>query len=92
MEKLRLGNLNLIIATSMVEEGVDIQSCSFVVAFDGLSSVKGYIQMKGRARRSDARFFVFRDSLVEKKSHVDLTVAMDGEMPPLFRSLDGSGA
>ena len=46
----------------MVEEGVDVQACSVVVAFDSIRSTKSYVQMKGRARRRKAKFFVFQDS------------------------------
>lgn len=40
LANLRSGSTNLLFATSVVEEGVDVQACSFVVAFDGLTSVK----------------------------------------------------
>ena len=46
----------------MVEEGVDVQACSVVVAFDSIRSTKSYVQMKGRARRRTAKFFVFQDN------------------------------
>ena len=62
-------------ATSVVEEGVDVQACSFVVVFDGLISIKGYIQMKGRARKQDAKFFVFGDPHDDRRSKLDLCVA-----------------
>jgi len=58
---LRSGDINVLVATSVVEEGVDVQACSFVVVFDGLQTVKGYIQMKGRARQEKATFFVFEN-------------------------------
>ncbi|KAL3918159.1 MAG: hypothetical protein SGILL_004370 [Bacillariaceae sp.] len=68
MTRLRDGEINLMFATSVVEEGVDVQSCSFVIAFDGISNIKSYIQMKGRARQKNASFFLLHDprSLVEK--------------------------
>jgi ERCC4-related helicase len=56
---LRNQEINVLLATSLVEEGVDVQACSFVVAFDAASSVKAYVQMKGRARQKDAHFFLF---------------------------------
>lgn len=58
---------------------MDVQACSFVIAFDGLTSIKGYIQMKGRARKKDAKFFVLQDLDVEKKSQLLLSVAQQME-------------
>jgi ERCC4-related helicase/dsRNA-specific ribonuclease len=59
LSALRKKEINLLVATSIVEEGVDVQACSFVAVFDAANSVKAYIQMKGRARRKDAKFFLF---------------------------------
>lgn len=58
---LRNQEINVLLATSLVEEGVDVQACSFVVAFDAASSVKAYVQMKGRARQKNAHFFLFSE-------------------------------
>jgi len=79
LNKLRRGDMNLMFATSVVEEGVDVQACSFVVAFDGLTNIKGYIQMKGRARKQDAKFFVFRDPHDNRRSRLELCVAQKME-------------
>jgi len=79
LNKLRRGDFNLMFATSVVEEGVDVQACSFVVVFDGLTSIKGYIQMKGRARKQDAKFFVFGDPHDDRRSKLDLCVAQKME-------------
>ena len=65
LNSLRRREINLLIATSVVEEGVDVQACSFVVVFDALTSLKAFIQMKGRARQKDASFFVFEEDDVE---------------------------
>ena len=53
LRKLRRGEVNVLIATSVVEEGVDVQACSFVAVFDSLKNTKGYIQMKGRVSTVD---------------------------------------
>jgi hypothetical protein len=45
MRKLRKKEINVLFATSVVEEGVDVQACSFVVVFDSLKSAKSYIQV-----------------------------------------------
>jgi hypothetical protein len=80
LSSLRSGNTNLLFATSVVEEGVDVQACSFVVAFDGLRSVKGYVQMKGRARQEHAKFFLLHDPLNHKKGQLDLSSARKMEL------------
>ena len=45
-----------------MEEGVDVEACSFVVSFDHLKSTKAYVQMKGRARAHNAKFYVFQNT------------------------------
>jgi dsRNA-specific ribonuclease len=80
LSDLRSGSTNLLFATSLVEEGVDVQACSFVVAFDGINSVKGYVQMKGRARQEDAKFFLLQDAIIEQKSQLNLSTARKMEL------------
>lgn len=62
LDGLRSRRTNVLIATSVVEEGVDVEACSFVIVFDHLKSTKGYVQMRGRARQKNARFYVFHDT------------------------------
>jgi ERCC4-related helicase len=79
LSDLRRGEINLLIATSVVEEGVDVQACSFVLVFDTLKNIKSYIQMKGRARQKHAKFFVFQDSNCAPKSNISLSTAQEME-------------
>jgi ERCC4-related helicase len=66
LDGLRSRRTNVLMATSVVEEGVDVEACSFVVVFDHLKSTKGYVQMRGRARQKNARFYVFNDTSEQK--------------------------
>jgi len=76
LDKLRRREINLLICTSVVEEGVDVDACSFVIVLDGMQTTKGYIQMKGRARQLDAQFFVFENiKLDEQQAPVTLSHA-----------------
>ncbi len=61
LDGLRNKRTNVLIATSVVEEGVDVEACAFVISFDNLKSTKAYVQMKGRARQHNAKFFVFQN-------------------------------
>jgi len=77
--KLRRRETNVLMATSVVEEGVDVEACQFIIAFDGLTTIKSYIQMKGRARQKNARFHVFVDNALEKSQPLSLSNAQTME-------------
>ena len=73
LDGLRSRRTNVLVATSVVEEGVDVEACSFVIVFDHLKSTKGYVQMRGRARQKNARFYVFHDtSPISMASYISL--------------------
>lgn len=57
----REGIYNLIFATSVIEEGMDVAACNLVVRFDLPSDVRSYTQSKGRARAKHAFFVVLTD-------------------------------
>ncbi|PCH38586.1 hypothetical protein WOLCODRAFT_88179 [Wolfiporia cocos MD-104 SS10] len=50
--------INLLIATSVAEEGLDFPACDVVVRFDPLQHMVGYLQSRGRARHKTSRFIV----------------------------------
>lgn len=58
MEKFRTGELNLLCATQVAEEGLDFQACNLIIRFDNLTTFKGYVQSRGRARKKDSEFVV----------------------------------
>ncbi|KAI8848769.1 hypothetical protein BC829DRAFT_417370 [Chytridium lagenaria] len=56
VESFRAGSINLMIATSVAEEGLDIQPCMLVVRFDMAKHMIQNIQSRGRARSMKARY------------------------------------
>ena len=54
--------LNLLVATQVGEEGLDIQTCCLVIRFDLPETVASFIQSRGRARmpQSEYAFLVDR--------------------------------
>lgn len=53
--------LNVLIATNIVEEGIDIPNCGLVIMFDEIKSYRSYVQSKGRARMQFSKYIVLND-------------------------------
>ncbi|KIY44501.1 P-loop containing nucleoside triphosphate hydrolase protein [Fistulina hepatica ATCC 64428] len=52
----RIGEKNLLIATSVAEEGLDIQACGCVIRWDLPANMASWVQSRGRARRHRSSF------------------------------------
>jgi ERCC4-related helicase len=56
LEEFKNGSVNVLIATNVAEEGLDIAECDMVVFYDIVASEIRYIQRKGRtARKKEGR-------------------------------------
>ncbi|OXU22125.1 hypothetical protein TSAR_000757 [Trichomalopsis sarcophagae] len=54
LKKFRIHECNLLISTSILEEGIDIPKCNFVMRFEFPKNYQSYVQCKSRARATDA--------------------------------------
>jgi len=54
LAKFKGGDSNILIATSVVQEGIDVPECDLVISIGGsvVSHGKDFIQLKGRARKT----------------------------------------
>ena len=52
------GKFNVLISTSVAEEGLDIPRCNLVVMFDFPQTFRSYIQSKGRGRAKNAEYIM----------------------------------
>jgi endoribonuclease Dicer len=74
VDQFRRGELNLLFATSVAEEGIDIPACNYVIRFDIFSNVAQYIQSRGRARHPGSRFILFLENGAAKAEQALLDV------------------
>ncbi|KAK3074852.1 Dicer-like protein 2 [Teratosphaeriaceae sp. CCFEE 6253] len=52
------GTKNLMVATSVLEEGIDVRECNLVINFDAPDTLIGYVQRRGRARMEQSKYYV----------------------------------
>ena len=60
------GDFHILVATSVVEEGLDVCQCNLVVRFDGIKNYREYAQSKGRACAKDSKFIIMAESSEER--------------------------
>ena len=58
LEDFKIGTKNLIVATSVLEEGIDVSSCQVVICFDLPKNPVSFIQRRGRARQPNSKFIL----------------------------------
>lgn len=52
---------NLIIATSVLEEGIDVQACNLVINFDAPDTLVAFLQRRGRVRQKHSSYYVLAE-------------------------------
>ncbi|XP_048490834.1 dicer-like protein 4 isoform X2 [Beta vulgaris subsp. vulgaris] len=64
------GSLNLLVATNVGEEGLDIQTCCLVIRFDLPETLASFIQSRGRARMPQSEYAFLVDSENEREMNL----------------------
>ncbi|KAK3643224.1 Dicer-like protein 2 [Elasticomyces elasticus] len=54
----RKGVKNLMVATSVLEEGIDVRECNLVINFDAPDTLIGFVQRRGRARMEESSYYI----------------------------------
>lgn len=61
LDDLRYGRRNLVIATTVLEEGIDVSACNAVICFERPANLRAFIQRRGRARKSGSKFVIMQE-------------------------------
>lgn len=66
LEEIKNNEHQVIIATSVVEEGIDFPQCSLVITMKPPTSITALVQMRGRARKKNSLFLTICSNEKEK--------------------------
>lgn len=88
MAKFRDGRINLIFATNVAEEGIDIPECNFVIRFDLYKTPIQYMQSRGRARMKGSTYaHMLGENNAEHESTIHYAIEMDDFIKKFCRHL-----
>ncbi len=91
VDEFKSGKANLLVATSVVEEGFNVPECNLVIRLDAPSTITALVQSRGRLRHSDSEFIAIVKSseknsyefLLKQEEHLKaaVTFLQTGELP-----------
>jgi len=63
LKEFRKGTKSLLVATDVVQEGLDVAECSYVIRYEFVSNEIGTVQSRGRARAPQSKCFLITESV-----------------------------
>ncbi|XP_059199130.1 interferon-induced helicase C domain-containing protein 1 [Centropristis striata] len=91
LTKFRDGEVNLLIATTVAEEGLDIAACNLVIRYGLVTNEIAMIQARGRGRAEDSSYTlveVKNSGVFEKESVNEYRITMMDKAIEKIRALD----
>ena len=89
LHDIQHGKYNVIVATSVAEEGVDLPECELVIQLDAPDCVRALVQVRGRARKTGSRFVAFcRDA--GQKSQLNSLLLQERHMTDAVKQIINS--
>ncbi|XP_075465328.1 interferon-induced helicase C domain-containing protein 1 isoform X3 [Ascaphus truei] len=72
INKFSTGKLNLLVATTVAEEGLDIKECNIVIRYGLVTNEIAMVQARGRARADDSTYVLVASSSSGAVEHEDV--------------------
>ncbi|XP_065925793.1 ATP-dependent RNA helicase DHX58 [Magallana gigas] len=75
LDNFRKGDVNVLVATSVGSEGIDVPDCNFIITYNYTGNEASVIQMSGRARRHGSTVAHISDQTIQRREEVSLQKA-----------------
>ncbi|XP_061190504.1 antiviral innate immune response receptor RIG-I-like [Saccostrea echinata] len=75
LENFKRGILNVLVATSVGSEGIDVPDCNFIITYNYTGNEANVIQMSGRARQKSSTVAHISDQAIQKREEISLQKA-----------------
>jgi ERCC4-related helicase len=85
LDLFKCGEAQILIGTSTIEEGLDVKQCDVVMVYTDLRTAKSYIQMKGRARKQNAKFVMFTHNMARTQEYITSFISLITVMRQAFK-------
>ena len=73
LRKFDVGELDVLVSSAALEEGLDVADCGFVIRFSSVATTKAHIQGSGRARHRNAKIYYFENNpTIERQKEASL--------------------
>lgn len=87
LSNLRQGKTNVMVATSVAEEGIDIPSCNLVVRMEPAQTVIKFVQARGRARYTRSHHVIMCCDALDDEEQVLKLVERESDMQKVLDDL-----
>jgi endoribonuclease Dicer len=84
LKDFKTGEKNIVVSTSVAEEGIDIQACGTVIRFNPPDNMVSWAQSRGRARRRTSKFIVMLGNDPSSADKLHMWAELEREMIRLY--------